>query len=605
MPKILIKDAFNTVSNYSENDSITAKNRHYMGKCVKELTKNEKGLKRIVKKNNDNLEDVKKKIEGLKTEIKKFDNQTEKKLNKFILLNSKVNPYKNYYTFVKSGKIKIKTLDKNASSSKKLLFNFKKFFKNDAKAVETLFLNGKEIARTKKNFRRIMEKSTPILQDLCESKGSFFRTKKDVKIYGHLASALQSALTSNKKLRSELKTLQDETHEAVKNSEEIQIKHAKGRVNVLIGGSIASTLEVPSFSFQRGNPNSFFNRFGSSYFASKLENEVLNDILKDSQNNLTDEEKKLLEKYVANLERSMEVNSILVGARDIRSEQAAAIKIFKTIEDLKDGESLFLDVNSSRHAMRLELQKSGENMVIKLHDPCGGLSLLNKFNILSTAIEHMRRERILGTLRMEMPMEEFNEKAPGFIQSLTAITGKRKFPQRSQYLDFTRIITSLSDKYTLETKQRIQTAANCFAQRIRANEKNYLGAELYKKVRQETLKRIYDKMFDEAEKKLVQSHLKELNSQLNQNTQKAKEEKALRKQKEANWDTAVELAKKDLENIKNKLAENDSNPVLTPAELKKSREYLGKLEKLPSSPDDFYHVLRVLRHDIYKARRVR
>lgn len=510
----------------------------------------------------DNLFD-KKSLQKLHTHPKKI----EKKLLRFASLKS----HKNFYIFNQKGKIKLKVLKENAGLISKIIFVIKKYFRNQLSELENLFYASQTLHLRDETYF----KSSELLKTLCLEEKKFYWSKKSLTQYFHLLNSLNFAYkkANISENVSATKEYLLEVYESLSNDLD---RKNKIRMETLIGISVSSTLNSKSF-FRVNPPSCFFNRGGFSERATKLEEEFLDEILSSPSKHLTIREKEKVIRYRADLMRSSCLNKMLYVLSTSASfgfdeERMVANKVYRSILNLTIGEAILLDVGYKGHAMRAEFVKMKHTFKIKLHDSSGVLSYLSKNSSLAkTFYQHFKFHKGMVTISGEIPLDRFERTGQNYLQAIVSMDNRRLREKGSpQYDQFFKVFTSILDNYFPQTKQKIQTGPNCFSQKVRANEKNRFGTVLYKKMRKKFLSFCYAKLLKECRRRLfAQSHRK-----------------------------SSDVSEKEYSFLINELKSNQA--VLNPAQLKQSRKFLAKLTKMPSNAEECFHLLRVVRHNIYK-----
>lgn len=563
-------------------DKINYKNRELLGRSISVLKKN--GLP-------DEFNKIDKAIE-------KYDIKLERKLNRF---KDALTNKSEFYTYKKDNRIKVKTIDDKTNLIKKIIFKLNKILKHDNEVVKDLFSSGKaalENAENKKSIKKTINKSKKILEKLSKKQGSFYKTKKGIQNYLNITGALNAAIDASKHAKKDNKI----EKKLLSKSRKIEKKNntTDNRVQNLIASSIASTMAKP----QKEGEESFLNLVGSGPQFTLLERNVLNEILSSSDTNFSPIERITLQQYVSDLDRSKDLNAMLRSAKGAADERVIAEKAWKTIDNLKEGESVILDLGyryspdkgKSWVWVRTEFQKKSGHVVIKLHDSSGSLQAFEKKKKGKFKSGHG-----FATLTTSATAEEFKKNGREYMQSLIAINCDRKEIKAGEttYLDFLRVFTSINPKYRLGNEIKLQKADLSYAQRTRAHEKDRFGHTLYKKTRVETLKQVYNDLLKECENKMIEEYQEELNEDLPRARDET-DEKNLSSKRIDNLKKAKKRAKRAVNNLIDDL-DNKAN-LLTEKELNESKKVLNQLQSMPSSRDDFYHCLRVLRYNIHKER---
>jgi hypothetical protein len=355
-------------------------------------------------------------------------------------------------------------------------------------------------------------------------------------------------------------------------------RHRKEQVKKDVFGSIKDMLSLEHKEKKTKIKNSIFKRAGYKGLSSSMEYEYLKKILKN--NEFTNEDKDKLESYVKGLERSRKFNLALNACETSRYADetlvnkdlsAVSSELMKEIGKLKNGESFFLDVGHTKHAMRLIVKRENEHIHLSLVDSSGALDrvdlLKSRMGILKILeIESGRGGRHMA-LSFKVPIEDFNVSGQKYFVNLFKLNTKLSknkekekieklknsvshsiFPKLNEYkllvlkwentFNTFAAIAPHQPKMTdqIETQQII---GNCYAKRLQANQVMEMGKPLHKKVRLALLENSVHEIIDKVSNNQIITE---------QEVQKLKSI------------TPKLLSEKEIKSLKNKLLKINSTP---------------------------------------------
>lgn len=566
-------------------ERVNSKNRALLGRYISVLKEN-------------NLPEKYKKIDEA---VSQFDTNIESQLKTF---NAALRNKRDFYTYKKKGQIEVKRLGPDASRTKKIIFKFNKVLRNDSAAVKDLFLAGNLVASDNKNVKTKLKKSIKYLNQLKKDE-SFYKNKGGIKNYLNITAALNAAIDASKnpKTDNEIENKLLEGHK--------KIEAKKSSTSHLIQNLVAITIGVGLKASE--NESALLKEVGAGPELAMVEQLTLASILKNTDPKFSDEERGKLHQYYSDINRSKDLNAMLRSAENPDDERVIAGKTFDAINKLNDGESLVLDLgyrsqsNKGREwvGVRAEFKKSGQHLIIKMHDPTGGLQKLSKES--SKKSSEAKSETGFTTMYMNVPFNKFEKNGREYLQSLFAVNCDREVVKANTMTpqEFKRVFTSISTSYHLKNKMKLEKAEISYAQRLRVMQQDRFGAsqnkfessDLYKKFRTETLKQVYRVLLNKSQERLLESNQERLNAEIPRAKNKS-EERRVEKARKANLKEAKKLARKDHKKLKKELGKLPTS--ISEKELKESRDFLSKLKKPPGSREELYHSFRVLKHELYR-----
>lgn len=499
-------------------------------------------------------------IAKLKENLKKINKATEEN--------------KKFYVYKRGDEIKVKVLSSQASKLEKMRFKTKKSRNHDLKLIGDLIANGKKLAEKDAEIAPLLlSLHNFVLKEKVHLENNFFKKNKDIQTFQSLNKAL-NALQPLKPVQIDWE--QATSILATRGRTSYEEFSKKEKVDTLIGLSIASTVENRLASRITPRDN-YFGKGGSAIMATMLEKDLIEKALEE--NTFSEDEKATLEQYLSDINRSLDLNFMLYYNGSIeatnRDRGIIARAAWQKALDLKENEAIHLDLGFPGHAMRAGFRKVDDQMIIRLYDTSGGLEILKGGNPIKGLFHTLTGQKQFVALELKVPVETFEEKGVEYLQNLLFLDSSSQGKPKAElagYRDFMRTFTSIAPSYELVVKKKPQTTHNCFAQRVLPSELDQLGHDLYKRVRKASLQEIYVQLIDEYKESLVDQYRRAGYS----------EEDALNR---------IENRIKVLE---------EENPVLSSKELEKTRDYLGKMASAPSSDQDWFYCLRILRHKIAK-----
>lgn len=251
---------------------------------------------------------------------------------------------------------------------------------------------------------------------------------------------------------------------------------------------------------------------------TNFEVEALKAVLDKGE--LAPEEREKVERYLRAAERSLPLNAAIVTLQMFKVDQPYDVgeiandigrisqKIVQEVTKLEDGEALFIDIGHLGHAMRMAIEKNGDEIVFSLYDSSGGMNTHASYNSIydwfkGTMYQWNNPSGTTG-MRLELPYDEFYAGGEKYLSGILTITSrigdleqdainksieaqgtnveakkKRRIWGRTINV-FSRIAPSRVHR--LETPQTLQRTSNCTVKRLVTNQIHELGKPLRKKI---------------------------------------------------------------------------------------------------------------------------
>lgn len=457
---------------------------------------------------------------------------------------------------------KTEILNLDSSFINKAIYKIKKLIFNDYSLLNPVFETAVEISRENIDYQEKISKTLNNLKKLRNDQNFYYASEVSIKKHATIITEINKILDLNPSIEADMQNVRNNIEDAKKFLESMSIAQ---RFLGFTGMSIAPTV-APT------NENSIMNAGGFGIFTTEQERNTFEELLNDENYlmQFSPEEKIILKRYFEDLQRSKDlsymVQSLLVE-EDEDGLRITSKRAFDQIQNLKSGQSLFLDVGYLGHCMRAQFQKNGNKIEINLFDSSGALELWVSKNPFLSIMHYLLGQKQYITLSTSVSVEEFNKSGRAYLEQVIGMQSKKVTEQLKEksnyfrYMDFIRVFRSINPNGSLLTRQTVQKTNNCYAQRIRAAQAHCLGSKTYKKVRVYSLKKIYQQLMDIARD---------------------------------------DLGKKKAEQLEGKLTFEQP---LKPDELQMVRDKLNTMEEFPTNVEDWYQIFALIKHNIYKQRK--